>query len=435
MKNFIKNKTAASLLSAVYLFVAFVVFGCNTKDDVTSVFDSKNIGNRPTPHIDSFEAVNGEYAKLAGVGVIRIHGQNFSEVKEENLVQFNDKKGTVLSATSTALEVQVPYLASDTITVQISVQKALQYSNKITMSLQDPCVLLMSDKFQNARSLAVDASNNVYACIADDKGVNKGIVKYDPTTKKYVTFAGTSVSIKTWSAMKFSADGSLYVVGPERRIAVVSPTGGAVSSFVTFATSEGVTMLNDFDFDSQKNIWTGGVVTTSKIYSASPAKVVTAFPFTGEVHAIRVFNNYLYIAVNRNNVEQIVKMKINSNTSLGSEEKVFEVGDKAPADTKISSFTFASDGYMYVGLTQAPGILVVSPNGLSYENYYPSVLQPSSIYGKYSGFAWDSNTFLYAIQDKQAKDKDASGNDITITISQLVKINTLKMSAPYYGKN
>jgi hypothetical protein len=303
------------------------------------------------------------------------------------------------------------------------------------MSLQDPCVVLISDKYQNARSVAVDLSNNVYACIADDKGVNKGIVKYDPTTKKYVTFASASVSLKSWTAMKFSADGSLYVVGPERRIAVVSPTGGAVTSFVTLNASEGVTTFNDFDFDSQKNIWVGGVVTTNKIYSASPSKVVTAFPFTGEVHAMRVFNGYLYIAVNRNNVEQIVKMKINSNTSLGSEEKVSEVGDKAPAGTKISSLTFASDGYMYVGLTKAPGILLVSPNGLSYENYYPNVLQPSSIYGKYSGFSWDSNTFLYAVQDKQAPDKDATGNDITITISQLVKINTLKMSAPYYGKN
>lgn len=427
MKKINKGIVAKFLYSATCAFLIFFTFGCNPKDEVTSLWDSKNFGDQPAPVIDSIGALNGASAQLAGVGQLRIYGKNFSADKSLNTVQFNDKQGTVLTSTPNSIDVQVPYLAKDTIMVRVAVFKAVSYSNQKIWPLKDPLFTLSTDKFQSPRSLTPDVQGNIYASLVNETGVKQGIGKFDPTTGKYVSFLNaTTMPVAYWNGMKFGSDGSLYVVGSQRRVAVIPPTGTAVNSFATFLASDGVTGLNDLDFDINKNIWTGGNTTSNKIFSVSPSKVITGFPFVGLVRAMRVYNGYLYVAARRDAEDKIYRMQINSATSLGAEEVYFDLTGKVTSGTQVTSITFSADGYLYASLSANPGIIVISPNAASFESFYPSVLSPASVSVRYSGLTWDNGNYIYAIQDKL----DAAG---AVTSTALIKINALKTGAPYYG--
>ncbi len=86
--------------------------------------------------------------------------------------------------------------------------------------------------------------------------------------------------------------------------------------------------------------------------------------------------------------------------------------------SQIYALTFAADGDMYVGTDHAAGIMIVHPDG-SFEPLYEGLLKPY-VYS----LAWGTGTYLYANQR----------NDVDPAQKRMLKINVLKQSAPYYGR-
>ncbi|MEK6572545.1 MAG: hypothetical protein AABZ61_14320, partial [Bacteroidota bacterium] len=135
------------------------------------------------------------------------------------------------------------------------------------------------------------------------------------------------------------------------------------------------------------------------------------------VRSLRVYNGYVYIAANADNVDKIWRFPIISSDSLGPAEIYFNFSEKyGVSGAGAYAITFSSDGEMYVGTDGPAGIILVHPDK-SWEQYYPGLFQPQTLL-----FAWGSGSTLYLTR---------SG---TVASHTIFKVNTQKTSAPYYGR-
>jgi len=125
----------------------------------------------PAPEITSFEPTKAYYDNP-----ITITGRNFSTVKDENIVKFNEFTAEIISATATTIKVIVP--------------KNLDCSGKISVTARDTTILSITNftylptmtlstlagsetagfadgignvaQFDSPMGVAIDASNNIY---------------------------------------------------------------------------------------------------------------------------------------------------------------------------------------------------------------------------------------------------------------------------------
>jgi hypothetical protein len=191
----------------------------------------------------------------------------------------------------------------------------------------------------------------------------------------------------------------------------IPPGGGPVAVWLS---GGGLSSLSDLDFDANGNIWAGGVGATS-VFRVKPDKSVQAFPFVGDVRSVRVYNGYLYVGGKRDSLEKVWRFAITGD-NLGAEEEYFNVSSVYGANSfGVYGLTFDTDGNLYVGTNASAGILLVKPNKSS-ESYYTGVVSGNTVY-----LTWGKGSNLF-----QGK---------VVTTKTIVKINTQKASAPYYGRS
>jgi hypothetical protein len=217
--------------------------------------------------------------------------------------------------------------------------------------------------------------------------------------------------------LKYKSGGMLYGVRGVR--AIFEITEGSASK--TFAVLDNGTSMFTFDFDKNKNIWTAG--TGGKIFRVTPSKEIKSFNFADDVTAIKIFNDYLYLATHNANAQNIVRMHIISSDSLGTTENYFSFSDKfGNGVLDIQTITFSNDGQLFIGTDGSNPIIYVNTDG-SYGYWYESLIDPQII-----NLGWGTGTELYALK----KAYSASGIDTTQTI---YSINMEKIGAPELGRD
>jgi hypothetical protein len=204
--------------------------------------------------------------------------------------------------------------------------------------------------------------------------------------------------------------GYLYGVRNIRAIYRYQPGGGALAA--VWAQASGIYFM-DCDFDQTGNLWAAG--NNTSIYRFASDKSVVTVPFVGNIHAVRVYNGYLYFAALTDAGEKIWRAQITTD-GLGTPEIYFNFAAVYPQNIP-QTITFSADGDLYIGLNSPDGILVVTPGKTSYA--------PLTVYKKLFGkgvdvLTWGKTNDLYC----------------STTDGLLLKINvTGKKSAPYYGAN
>ncbi|MEW6512251.1 MAG: IPT/TIG domain-containing protein [Bacteroidota bacterium] len=384
--------------------------GC--KEDAPPSLWDPNYVSGPRPTVTS---IDPSANALAGVTMLTITGTNFSAVPGNNLVFFDYLLAPVLQASTTQLQVKAPILAKDSIMVKIAVLRADLYSSPYLYRL----LPATEDKFGNLSgaeetvSLECDTAGNVYASMISS-GAGVGVWKFtrDGVRGGAAYSPVFSPSVASWRGMKFGPGGALFCVAGRNVIFRIPPGGGAPA---TWLVGSGLSSLNDLDFDQNGNIWTGGSPATS-VFRVKSDKTVKAFPFVGTVRAVRVYNSYLYIGGKRDSLEKIWRFPIVAD-SLGAQEEYFNFSSLyGPNSFGVFALTFDTNGDMYVGTNASAGIVVVHPTGTS-EEYYPGLLFASTAY-----LTWGNGADLFQSRTGTAEPK------------AMVKINTQKSSAPYYGR-
>jgi hypothetical protein len=290
------------------------------------------------------------------------------------------------------------------------VQGSIPFSNTAQYKLKAAVAvfggLLAND---TSTSLATDASGNLY-CAFLTRAIEAGVSKITPAGVRS-SYAPATAGVSSWTGLKMGPGGYVYAARNFRAIYRFAPLGGA-SAALWLAFPSG-TAIADLDFDQSGNCWGGG--NNSNIYRIDQSKVITTFPFVGNVHSVRVFNGYLYFAAKTDVGEKIWRAPINPVTSiLGTPELYFDFAAVYPTNVPLA-ITFSSDGTMYVGTDAADGLLVVNSN----KTYNaPYGVYKASFGTGLSYFAWGNADDLYA--------STSNGILLKLTIRG-------KTSAPYYG--
>ncbi len=395
-------------ITAVFALAILLLSGC--KNEITPSLYDPNYKGSPTPVISSINPTSG----LAGVTVFTITGSNFSAVKEENIVLFESITAQILTASTTQLTVKAPDLSKDSVRVKVTVLGAQQFSNTVLCKLE-PAVA----EFANIAAIgepwgiACDKDGNVYVSLMSG-GIGVGVKKFTPTGV-LSDYSPVLTGVPRWVTLKIGPGGYLYASRQLAALYRIPPGGGPATLWLTPAS--GVGQIYDFDFDAQGNLWGGGNGVAIYRVKLDPDKSVKAFPFSGNVRSVRVYAGYVYVAANVAGADKIWRFRIISSDSLGGAETYFDFSAQyGVSGAGAYAITFSSDGDLYVGTDGPDGVIVVHADK-SWEPLYPGLLKPQALL-----FAWGKGSELYITR---------SG---TVASHTVIRVNTQKTSAPYYGR-
>ena len=415
-KIFYNKKIKTQLASLLFMLSLLITFTACNEDVTPSLWEEKPKGD--TPVISEVIPAN---KALAGVTTITIKGRNFLTDASKNYVYFGGSQAKILSASPTELVVKAPDVIGD-LKIKIAVFGAELFSNEISYTLEAAVESVYPFKdFELPYAIALDANNNIYFSLVSDN-VGKGIMKLTPdgTLTNFAPKGGETF----YNAIKVGPDNKIYGVRNARAVFEIAENTAPVAWPATETTLKFV----DLDFDSQKNIWTGG--TGGKIYRFTSATDKKGFDFAKDITALRVFNDgvddYLYVATTSATEKAIYRMKIISKDELDSPELYFDFSANFDILTKnITALTFAQDGDMYLGLNTSETIVVVHHPDKSFSNLYTGLIKHPVL-----SFSWGNDNNLYYSRGK------VTNVEGTILSQQLIiRVNVEKAGAPYYGRN
>ena len=416
-------------ISMKSLFIKQILFGLvltilniQCTEDVTPVlYSEEDIG--ATPVILSMEPTQG----LAGVTEIKIIGENFSAEAVNNIVNFGSIPAKIIRASTNELIVLAPDLVGDSINVKISVLGAEKFSDPVLYKLDAAVAELYPfQAFQEASAITTDEFGNIYFSLVEDNA-GKGIKKLTPDGEilDYAPIGGGETFF--WS-LKYKTGGTLYGVRGLHAIFEITE-GNPAAIFVVFSRAN---KMSDLDFDKDQNIWTAGK--GGKIFRVTPDKDIKSFDFEDDVSAIRIFDDYLYLAAKSDGNQNIVRIPIISADSLGEAEVYFQFSSNVEAGKEVESFTFAADGSMYIATsliatTEDPmdPIMFVNTDG-SFGTWYPNLI------GSYSSsITWGPGINAFIVRDKYVK--TVGEEDVTVFTQTILKLNMERLGAPEFGRD
>jgi len=444
------------LLSILITAMALFWVGACDNDYPDSLWDPDATG-LPDPIITS---VSPSDSTLDGVGIVTIHGHNFSANMAENLVFFNSGKATIFEdlSDSTTLVVQVPVIikdaavnAMDSVKIRVAVQGAYMYgvfpASGVNFKLKRANVEWGKFALEKLHAIDSDQDGNVYIA-SEEKNTGGAYIIYKITPDNEKSEFG-SVIFNIVPGMKVGWGGALFLTRVNNKtIYRIPATGGAAAAFNT-AGLPGSGKAADLDFD-QNVMYAVGTGTLGAVFAVTSAGVATASSeYIGfNLVAAKVYNDYLYVAGKYTGTdvtiakEGIWKSPITDAAgTLGTRVQVFDwatfVGTGGPT---LLSMTLDINGNIYAGMketytsasvggvttiTYAGGtaITVIAPDGTT-SSLYPELLYPPATY-----FSFESGTSLWVVRNPETQ--TATG----VVKNRLFRLEMTTTGAPYYGRN
>lgn len=381
----------------------------------TPVLYDEGVGTGAAPTISSITPAGQAFA---GIDTLTITGTNFSTVPSENTVYFNSTIVPIVNATSTTLTLKAPNIVLDSVGVRVARFRTERMSNLIKYKLD---AAYFSSPIlpggEEAWSAATDTAGNLYLSMTSGGGIG---IKMYPTGGGPRTDYSTTGGVTKFTGIKMGPAGEIYAARNLSALYKVPAGGGAPAVWLI---GGGLGRTFDFDFDVNKNIWAAG--DGANVYRVRPDKNVKAFALDAVIRSVRVYNGYVYFGgkMRSDNTEQVVRRRIVSTDSLDVTEGYFNFSTSPfyAVGASIYAITFASDGTMYISTDASNPFIVVSPT-LSAAPLYPGVLEPT-----HHVLAWGAGPYLYAL-------RGAAAAGVATTSPSVMKINTLKLTAPYHGR-
>jgi hypothetical protein len=394
----------------ITIFSAIILTSC--AEDPPASLEEYPSANLPAPVLSTLEPSS---QALAGITEVTITGSNFSADSRNNLVYFNGIPGTILSGTTTQLVVKVPNVVSDTVMVKIAVVGAQDFSNEYQYKMVSSWEVYypLDPIAEKAYGIITDNTANLLVNLYDI-----GIWKITPDKVKslFVPKGNT----QKWDNFRYGPGGELYGVRSARGIWKVVENVAPAAPWA--APSAGVIVA--LEFDANQNLW--ALNNNSTIFKVKQDRVFTSYPFTGVLRAIRLFNNDLYVAATKDNIEGVWRIPVDANGDLGTEELYFETTN-IRVGAKITAIAFAADGDLILGMDKGPDPLIVVKPDKSYEDLYPGVIEANSVVSIF----WPANE--EALFFVRGEERSADGTKVEVGQAP-IRVEMQKIGAPYFGQ-
>jgi hypothetical protein len=401
------------------LFAMIILTGCNEEDKITSLWNGDYTTPLPAPVITSLAPAN---QGLAGVTKITIDGENFSAIKENNLVFFNGSRASVLEASTTRLVIRAPQIVSDSLIIKIAVQGSLYFSEghfyKLKPSIQE-YYGFDTQLGEKPWGITLDATGNLYVSL-DGKNISK-----INTDRLMTIWAPKGIETK-WNSLQFGPSNSIYAAKILRGVWKI--TEGNVPTNAPWVISPSGSSISDMDFDNNLNLWAVGTnsnLTNNSIVVMKPDLTFKTYSFPHKLSAVRYFSSHLYFAGQIEGKEAVWRALVIGD-SIGTPELYFNYSDNVHSTSTINALTFAEDGDLYIATnkTEDP-ISIVHPDG-SFEPLYPGNFEPNT---NIISMCWGNDEFLYITRAEYTV-----GGDTKLK-QTILAVNMEKQGAIYHGRN
>lgn len=401
---------------ATALFAIMFSAGC-AEDPAASVYDP-NAPTSPSPVISAI-SVEGGGGLLSGVSTVIIDGQNFTTDSSKVIVFFDAIRAAILSTSTTQIKVKAPVVVKDSIKIRVSILGALSFSEVQYVNIKAAVSLFGNfTSFEEANGITSDQAGNVYAAMLSS-GLGIGLRKFTPAGDTS-TYSPKGLGIDVLYGLKMGPGGVIYACRNQRVLYTIAGPGLPP---ILYLVGPGTAKFYDLDFDKNMNLWTGGA--DSIVYRIKPDKSLSPFVFKAKanIRSVRVYNDFLYVGGKVDSIEGVWRAPIDGSSNLGAFTEYFNLSMQpgySPNGVGVFAITFNTDGEMYIGTDGPDGILLVAPNATAVRKYYPGLFVPNA---QNLLFAWGNGGNLYVT-------RRANG----VTTNMLLKINTQKQSAPYFGR-
>jgi hypothetical protein len=417
-------KSYHKIFYSLLIFILIILTGCK-EEPTPSLFSDVPTGPiGATPTITSITPAD---SALAGSDLITITGTNFSPVISSDLVFFNKRQVPIISATSTTILLKAPNLLSDTSRFEagnfrISTIDAELFSNEVKYKL-NPAVFQIFGftQFQKPYDFVIDASTNLFVSMTNELNVGQGVkeITSDGTLNNYAP-KGTE---GYWIAMRFGPGGIIITARQDnaRALFQVPAGGGAPSTYVVISDSKA--KVSSLDFDSMNNLWVGG--NNSSIYKVKTDNSVTSYPYTGDISALRIFNNNLYAAVKTDSSTVVQSFPIDANGDLGNASEYYDYSQNY-GSKNVNAIEFSVDGSMYLATDNVNSPIIVVHSDKSSQILFPGTLAKAPALFLY----WGPNGYLYYTRGQVVD--PATG--VPTILQTILRLTIGIQGAPYYGQ-
>jgi IPT/TIG domain len=355
------------LITAFVLAVSLVVvIGC--KYDVAEPKYFEPEAAYTTVTINSIDPAQ---EAVPGVNTITIHGSGFDGAIDPMVVHnastnsdttivyqgvyFGNVPAEVVAISSTSITMRRPDLVSDSCIIKVLSDKAL-VNAKIGPYKID-AVKSQSGAFLDNLALStvtIDALGNLYV-----------IKQVAPCTIYKVTPAGdkTAIGIASYvpTDAKIGSDGNLYYLNSQfqKRIYMANVNGSATTKDSLWGTAAKNVKFGDFDANSY--FYAGGAQSGIVVVRPDRSSRVESYYASDTILSVRVFNQYLYIAVRG----AIYRHSISDTSQVGNQELVLDLTQGVFGSRSIKAFSFSADGSkMYIG-TDSPDPILIATDAMN----------------------------------------------------------------------
>lgn len=423
-----KMKTkAVSIVTLLSIAVMLALTGCEEPNYPDNIYDPNDPGN-PTPVITSVSPADSTYGSIMDKKTVVIEGQNFSATANENLVYFGAAAATVITATTTRLELEPPANFGDSLKVKVDARGAYlfgEYRNVDSSwhyyKLLNPVEKPGDPAFALADNMSVmdmGADGNLYVVSGID------IIQVTPDGIRKVI--GPTKTANALSNMRCGSEFQFHYTYSNYYFVTTVDTASGTSTHANFKTSKKVA---DLDFDMNRNVWYAGE--DGVIYVTKAGEVAGTLLYKNDAvyfTKMRHFENYLYLAGKEtlsdgSEVTKIWKQQIDLTAGAPALKdsliELFNWTESAYVGKAITVLELNADGEVYVGSSAQPLMKLNLTTGIG-QTVYPKLLNNY----KTARFVWGANDYIYI----NTLSLDAVDNDT------ILKVRLFEEGAPYYGR-
>lgn len=344
----------------------------------------------------------------AGIREISINGSGFAaDGSDTNWVFIGGVPAIIKSVSESKIVVYRPAAAGDGLTISVVIPSAASVAKVDDYSVSEAFKAWGDFQYEAYGLMSMDVASDGTLYI----GTRRKIIKLAPNGIDIAELNSYRSDFAKITDLKFGPGGVLYACIDKNEIYKIDPVTGVESEFADLGKKS-----TRFDFDQSGNMFVGkrdGIF----VVNQSGEFTSTGIMDGTEIVEMRVYNNELYIAVDR----KIVKYQIQNGT-LSTEQLIVDLTNKTGfSSCLISAFNIDVNGTVLLCLTGHPdySLFVLESDG-SITPYYFAKILPRSI--DQIIFANDKNLYLNR------------GLTIPRDSVRLYKMGMDKLGAPYIGR-